>query len=280
MYLSYSLLVVLIRYLPPALGHSDLGKPKYISYSPRAQIPILRTMAFLPAALLPLGGALILLMIDSAIELALISSMVGYLHRSGANQYPFKNSANTISLINAKPKGLLTNEGHTSNGAAGTSLVLICFGGFLVLWRERTRARNSKASQGLSKIFLTYTIFTILAFLLTLSGLIYTFVVYNQTSGQHINKAVAAQFEHHAYPLDKWTPQTWTIALLDLPVTSATDASYLRGWLRVMQGWRWNLIPMLLINLAVAALTVKECARQRSATQHQYKPAQNMEVMH
>jgi hypothetical protein len=93
-------------------------------------------------SLLPLGVALVLLMIDSAIELALISSMVGYLHRSGANHYPFTSDSGSPAFINAKPKGLLLNEGHTSNGASGTALILVCFGGFLVLWHERRRERR------------------------------------------------------------------------------------------------------------------------------------------
>ncbi len=93
-------------------------------------------------SLIPLGVALVLLMIDSAIELALVSSMVGYLHRSGANKYPFALDNGTIVQVNAKPAGLLLNEGHTSNGAAGTALVLICFGGFLVLSMQRQRERK------------------------------------------------------------------------------------------------------------------------------------------
>jgi hypothetical protein len=93
-------------------------------------------------SLFPLGAALVLLMIDSAIELALISSMVGYLHRSGANQYPFISDSGSAAFINAKPKGLLLNEGHTSNGASGTALILVCFGGFLVLWHEQRRERK------------------------------------------------------------------------------------------------------------------------------------------
>ena len=103
--------------------------------------------------LLPLAIALIVLMIDSAIELALISSMVGYLHRSGANQYPFLSGDSTDPLIfvNAKPKGLLLNEGHTSNGAAGTALVLISFGGFLMLWHLRRRERMVSDSDILNK---------------------------------------------------------------------------------------------------------------------------------
>jgi hypothetical protein len=88
-------------------------------------------------SVLPLAIALVLLTIDSAIELALISSMVGYLHRSGANKYPFDLGNGASALINAKPVGLLLNEGHTSNGAAGTALILICFGGFLVLFTQR-----------------------------------------------------------------------------------------------------------------------------------------------
>jgi hypothetical protein len=93
-------------------------------------------------SLLPLGVALLVLMIDSAIELAFISSMVGYLHRSGANKYPFDLDDGTSALINAKPVRLLLNEGHTSNGAAGTALVLVCFGGFLVLFMQRRREQR------------------------------------------------------------------------------------------------------------------------------------------
>lgn len=99
--------------------------------------------------LLPLGVALIVLMIDSAIELAFISSMVGYLHRSGANTYPFftGDSSNPLVYLNAKPAGLLLNEGHTSNGASGTALVLICFGGFITLWHQRRRQRMVSAQK-------------------------------------------------------------------------------------------------------------------------------------
>ena len=231
--------------------------------------------------LLPLGGALILLTIDSAIELAFISSMVGYLHRSGANQYPFNSDNGTSALINAKPAHLLLNEGHTSNGAAGTCLILICFGGFLVLWTQRRRdqkvvllmswlgkeARLTKTPQNTSprpsRLFLIYTIFTVISFLLTTAALGYTFAVTNQTKGQTIDTAVAVQFQGEGYPLDQWTPENWTKALLALPITSDEDASYLEHWLRVMEGWKWNLIPMFLIGLCVASLSVMDCLRER-----------------
>lgn len=83
--------------------------------------------------LLLLGITLVLLMVDSAIELAFISNIVGYLHRSGANQYPFVSDNSTSSIINAKPAGLLLNKGHISNRAAVASLIVVCFSSFLVL---------------------------------------------------------------------------------------------------------------------------------------------------
>jgi len=91
--------------------------------------------------LLPLAGALVVLMVDSAIELALISGMVGYLHRSGANKYAFDYKG-TSTTVQAKPAGLHLNQGHTSNGAAGTALVAVSLGGFVVLWLERRRSKK------------------------------------------------------------------------------------------------------------------------------------------
>jgi hypothetical protein len=108
-----------------------------------------------------------------------------------------------------------------------------------------------------------YTIFTILSFLLSLAALAYTFAVTNQTKGQKINKPVAAQFQGDAYPLGQWTPETWTKALLALLITSDTDANYLRHWLRIMEGWKWNLIPMFLIGLVVAYLSLMACLQER-----------------
>ncbi|KAN0099113.1 hypothetical protein V8E51_012888 [Hyaloscypha variabilis] len=211
---------------------------------------------------LPLGVALVLLMIDSAIELALLTSMVGYLHRSGANEYAFQSGDGESASILAKPQGLLLNEGHTSNGAAGTALIIVCFGGFLVLWNERRRERRNQTRRP-SRLFITYTVFTVVSWVLTLAALAYTFAVTNQTKGQSIDQAVAIQSQGTEYPLDHWTPENWTKALLALPLINDTDVSYLHGWLRVMEGWKWNLIILFLLGLLVASLTVRECLRER-----------------
>jgi len=213
--------------------------------------------------LLPLAAALVVLMLDSAIELALISSMVGYLHRSGANKYPFRHGTG-VSTIQAKPKGLMVDQGHTSNGAAGTALVVVSLGGFLVLFLQRRRAKKNTTGKP-SRLFLAYTIFTCISAVFTLAALAYTFTLTNQTKGNRINPTLASKTPvNDRYPADKWTPATWTKALLALPLDRKIDQDYLRGWLKVMEGWKWNLIPMFLIGVVVAGLAVMACLEERS----------------
>lgn len=95
----------------------------------------------------PLLLAIPLLMIVSIIELSFVSAMVGFLH-GRANGFflldvPGTNSPsgpNTLELW-AKPAALLEDQGHTSNGAAGTGFVAVGFGGLLMIWWERRRMR-------------------------------------------------------------------------------------------------------------------------------------------
>lgn len=96
----------------------------------------------------PLLIAIPILMIVSIIELSFVSAMVGFLHGRGNGFFvvdlPGTNSpsgTNTLELW-AKPANLLENQGHTSNGAAGTGFVLIGFGGLLMIWWERRRMRE------------------------------------------------------------------------------------------------------------------------------------------
>ena len=97
--------------------------------------------------------ALVALVIDSALELATISSMVGYLHHSAANKYPFEYRGLTYRLC-AKPEHLLLDEGHTSNGAAGGGIVL-SIAGILVLYQLRRQQRKVGHSLYL-KVFCLY----------------------------------------------------------------------------------------------------------------------------
>jgi hypothetical protein len=95
----------------------------------------------------PLLIAIPILMVVSIIELSFVSAMVGFLH-GRANGFFLLNvpgndspsGPNTLELW-AKPENLLEDQGHTSNGAAGTGFVAVGFGGLLMIWWERRRMR-------------------------------------------------------------------------------------------------------------------------------------------
>jgi len=105
---------------------------------------------------------------------------------------------------------------------------------------------------------------TLLSALLTLSALIYTFVVTHQTDHQSIDLAIAAQNpEPLAYPQDKWTPENWFVAVLALPLAHDSDRQTIRNHLRLMRGWRWNLIPLFILGVVVCVLAGLELFRGR-----------------
>jgi hypothetical protein len=96
---------------------------------------------------------LCLLMIDSLIEVGLIGSTVGYLHRDhGGVPFQIAGPNGTLYLL-AKPltKNLSANQGHTSNGAAGTALILVGVLGLLAL-SVQNRIKPSVGNFSLSEL--------------------------------------------------------------------------------------------------------------------------------
>ncbi|CAK3811693.1 hypothetical protein MYCFIDRAFT_210690 [Lecanosticta acicola] len=209
---------------------------------------------------LALKSTLALLMIDSIVELSLISSMVSWLHRRAGRDFIIDYN-NTTFPLHGKPLNLLVDQGHTSNGAAGTAFVLIGLGGILALW-----LRNYKLGR---PIYYFWLVMAQLSMLLTLAALIYTFVLTREHEGHAIDIALAASLDNKPYPnmvpypMDKWTPELWFSAVLELSLRERSDRSDIRGHLRVMKGWRWNLIPMFILGLAVAVLAVMEAFVRR-----------------
>lgn len=86
-----------------------------------------------------------LLMVDSLIEVGFIGSMVGYLHQD----HPMKvMGANNVAVIlKGKPGHMSVDQGHTSNGAAGTALMTVGLLGVLLL-SLRTRLERSVCLNG------------------------------------------------------------------------------------------------------------------------------------
>ncbi|EME87095.1 uncharacterized protein MYCFIDRAFT_210690 [Pseudocercospora fijiensis CIRAD86] len=218
---------------------------------------------------LALKLAIGLLMIDSIIELSFISSMVSWLHRRAGRDFQISYNNSTFPL-HGKPANLLLNEGHTSNGAAGTAFVLIGLGGILALYLRHHASRPNAKLRSLSQAWYHFwLIMTIPSTLLTLAALIYTFVLVNAHQNQTINLELASQLNNHpypnyvAYPLEKWTPQNWFQAVLQLPLANSSDRRNIESHVRVMEGWKWNLIPMFVIGFSVSGIAFAEAMAYR-----------------
>jgi hypothetical protein len=236
---------------------------------------------------------LTLLAIDSLLEVGFIGSMVSYLHQSHKD-IPFLIAAIPPSTpefgLYPKPAHVSVNQGHTSNGAAGTALILVSILGFLVLWLEKrgrritgqrrsgeyTHVRTTSDGAGnthtrkerhlprdFAWLYPTWVVFTVLSFLLTLSALIYTFVITHQTSSSRIDVSLAiSTYENRngavvfPYPGDTWTPETWFKQVLKLGFVEEGEKGDIRTHVRLMEGWRFNLIPLFLLGGAVMGLAV------------------------
>ena len=158
--------------------------------------------------------------------------------------------------------------------------MLVGFGGILALWLER-RARkkvriylpthpSSDGADGRTKwdktspAFYIWAVVVLLSWLLTLAALIYTFVETSKTGGQAIDLAVAQANPPPAkYPDDRWTPENWYAAVLDLPLVSDDQRRVIGGNLTNMRAWRWNLIALFIFGSVLLVLVALEIFRLR-----------------
>lgn len=198
--------------------------------------------------------ALFLLYVDAAISLSLVSSMVAFLHGRGGQPFEVRRLGSVFDLP-GEPAHLLTDHGHTTNAAGGTGVVLVGFGGLLALWLEhRSRAKYGKTSP----FYYLWALITILSWLLTLTALIYTYVLTNKHSDQGIDLAYAEGSAPKPYPRDSWTPENWYTLVNSLSLVHRDDHDILKKKLRTMRGWRYNLIPFMILGFILMVLVIVE----------------------
>ncbi|TFB06252.1 hypothetical protein CCMA1212_001562 [Trichoderma ghanense] len=204
--------------------------------------------------------ALGVLMVDAVLELAFITSMVAWLHNTASGTFAVNFNGSTFNLY-GEPKHFLVDQGHSSNGAAGTAIVLIGFGGIVaLLLRGRPSILGPRFT---SLLYGTWLVILVLGLMLTVGSLGYVFSVTNAHKGQAIDVSVASTTGNHKYPVDTWTPQNWFAAMLKLDLADDGQRSDIENHLRVMRGWQYNLIPLFLIQLTTTVLAGLEYLERR-----------------
>ncbi|KAI6825795.1 hypothetical protein KC332_g643 [Hortaea werneckii] len=206
-----------------------------------------------------LSVALAILMLAAGLELASISSMVYWLHYRAGKEFAIAYQDSTFSL-HGKPENLLVDQGHTSNGAAGTAFVLVSFLGFVAL-----ALRNRRYPGTFSRFLYSFWLaMTVLSALLSIAALVYTFVITYQHDGQSIDVSQASTLgnrpypDYHAYPLESWTPENWFAAVRRLDLANQSERSDIELHLVVMKVWKWNLIPLTMLGVTVVGLAFAE----------------------
>lgn len=194
-----------------------------------------------------------LLMVVSIIELSFVTSMVAWLHSTASNGFDFVYNGSKFHLAGT-PSNFLVDQGHTSNGAAGTAFVLIGLGGIISL-SLRTRSGGAQSSAR-NILYYMWLVTNVLALLLTIVALGYVFAVTNAHAGQTIDAKLASGLNGAAYPLETWTPQNWFSAVLRLDLVDAR--SDIENHLSVMRGWQYNLIPFFIVQLCETVLAYAE----------------------
>jgi len=215
---------------------------------------------------LPLKLAIGLLMVVSIIELSFISATVAWLHLTASGTFPVRANGSIFNLA-GKPANLMVDQGHTSNGAAGTAFVVIGTGGILALWL-RSRFPASRLGAAFYQLWFA---FNIPALLLTLGALAYVFAVTNAHKGQRIDVGVAKALNGANYPNDTWTPQNWFSAVLKLDIADGNVRADILSHYRVMLGWQYNLIPFFIVQLVETVLATLDFLkfRRESAYNHE-----------
>ncbi|KAH8899534.1 hypothetical protein GQ53DRAFT_802052 [Thozetella sp. PMI_491] len=219
---------------------------------------------------------------DAAISMGFVTSMVQFLHTSG--QGPFRINDNDGSfLFYGEPEHahIIADQGHTTNGAGGTALVLLGFGGILTLWLEnRSRKKSGKSHP----LFNVWSVLVVLSWLLTTAALIYTFVVTAQTANQTIDISKATTPANHPelatlpYPYLKWTPENWYKAVLQLNLADQSDIDLINHNLHLMTGWRYNLIVLFILGFILMDLVILEHLRLRRTRGEYAVAAQNLDA--
>jgi hypothetical protein len=200
-------------------------------------------------------AGIVLVMIDSIIELSFVSATVAWIHKtaSGTFDIDYSNAASAFDIwrLQGKPLHLLADQGHTANGAAGTAFVLIGIGGILAL---SLRNRAGRLGQGL---YYAWLVLNILALLLTCAALGYVGDLRRKHQGQSIDISVARSLGGTGkYPDMFWTPQSWFAAVLELDLHDGDVRKDIQSHLRIMNGWWWNLIPMVIVQLVTTLIVL------------------------
>jgi predicted PurR-regulated permease PerM len=142
--------------------------------------------------------------------------------------------------------------------------------GMVTAWRMTKTGRARKSLSTLAVLLVLGTMFSLSAF-------IFVFVVTYQTTGQHIREPIALNSVGINYSHERWTPETWFQAILDLPLADGAQHAQIKSRVRGMVTWRWILLPLFLVYMVALYFTAVAWLRQRRLVTERTSSAHTVE---
>ncbi len=203
--------------------------------------------------------ALAFVWIDGLLEMGLCESCLWWIQGGASGPYEIKNPAGGTFLLNSEPEHLLLAPTQAAAAAGGLAWTVTGLGGMLALALHGSRYHDRPWASAWWRywpyINIPFTLYTLAVVIL-----VNTFI--DMHSGQMIDLAVASKLGPNVnYPPDSWPLPTFYTAVLDLMLVQDTPdeqatAKTILAHRNTMLAWRWNLVPLVVIQAVVCALAL------------------------
>ncbi len=201
--------------------------------------------------------ALGLVWTDGLLEMGLCESCLWWIQGGASGPYEIENPAGGTFFMNSEPQHLLVAPTRAAAAAGAFAWIVVGSGGILAFVLRSSRFRDRAWASMWWRYWPHMNIFFTLY---TLAVVIAVNAIIDMHDGQTIDTAVVSTLGPEVnYPLDSWPLPNFYTAVLDLQLVKGTSsematAQTIRAHRNTMLSWRWNLVPLIVIQMAVCIL--------------------------
>ncbi|KAI0197794.1 hypothetical protein F4808DRAFT_463333 [Astrocystis sublimbata] len=201
-----------------------------------------------------------LMVIDAIIELAFVSISMRWMRSKAGPLFWHFMASGSKHRLSALPRHLITEHLHTMNAAAGTAFVHIGLMGFMALvLRDWAQYRPGKHAKYCRRFYYFWLVSHLPALLLTFATMIYVFAITIGRASEKIDVQAAVKLDGKPYDLNRWTPDGWLTAVLEMNVIKGSEE--IEAQLKFMKTWLWNLPTVFLLQSGVTMLALLDYNR-------------------
>jgi hypothetical protein len=204
--------------------------------------------------------AIILVWIDGLLEMGLAESCLFFIMQGAGGPYTVANPGGPnpgIFFLNSEPQNLIVAPTRAASAAGAFGWTIMGFGGLAALLISNSRLRIKRWGRLVLTIWCWACVFCTLY---TLAVVISLNVLVDMHEGQEIDVGIAQTLgEDTPYPLDSWTLPNFYSAVLNLDLAKnnadqVATANLILAHRNTMYSWRWNLVPLIIIQTVVCVL--------------------------